>query len=828
MVRTHFEEPDMIHTEMSTLAAALRSALAPCNVVIALALNLGGCLVGDLVSGQKCGEDADCALGERCNVDEQICVLQELVGRDLDPMDGSPGDCNGGSCLEDGARRTLSAPLPSAPGTFVATFETELGRILGQMRPAQGLLADPACGDSWVEVATGTPSFNWSRTAPSLPEHRTELSVDLPYGGTYHVSLRIAAPSEAQDALYVGFDRADMRRVYPPDSYPYNQSWVWVSAVPGASTRLVFEGLSAGPHTLVIAHGEAGIRCDKVVVADSPSPSFDRTCDYSGCIDADGDGYGASCSRGADCDDDNPAYNVTCPFVATIEAESANEVGQMTARQGSLADPACGNAWVEVAAGTPDFFWNTATPALPAHRTEALGVDLPAAGTYYVSLRLAAPAGTADALYVGFSTADMRRIDLPAAYAYDNSWAWISAVDGAPERLAFTGLPAGHQTLIIAHGEAGVRCDKVVVADNPSATFERGCGIATCIDADGDGFGVHCTLGEDCDDTSAIYNVACPFVASLEAEGGNDLGQMTATEGLLADPACGDAWVEVAAGVASFSWNAAAPSLPEHRTELSVDLPAAGTYYVSLRLAAPAGTADALYAGFSASDLRRVYLPDGYAYDDSWQWVSAVPGAPDRLVFEDLSAGRHTFIVAHGEAGVRCDKVVIADSPSASFDPSCGEARACSDGDTDSRACTVANGAGTQNRTCSGGAWQAFGSCAVTSCDAGYHVDGNGCVADSTGPTSDGHYPFQGYTDTRGAFEVDDPRILIVDDLERQHLSGQRSGGAWLVAVGPDANDPRVILFEISGVIDVGDRSLSVTSPYVSVHGQTAPAPGSP
>lgn len=91
-------------------------------------------------------------------------------------------------------------------------------------------------------------------------------------------------------------------------------------------------------------------------------------------------------------------------------------------------------------------------------------------------------------------------------------------------------------------------------------------------------------------------------------------------------------------------------------------------------------------------------------------------------------------------------------------------------------------------------------------------------------------YPFEGYTSTRGAFEAieaeaTDPRILIVDRLSADPDDGDEPSGRgslpWALAQG----FPRVVLFEISGVIDVGG-SLPITSPYVSVHGQTAPAPG--
>ncbi len=332
---------------------------------------------------------------------------------------------------------------------------------------------------------------------------------------------------------------------------------------------------------------------------------------------------------------------------------------------------------------------------------------------------------------------------------------------------------------------------------------------------------------DDAGPGEADVDAALPLVVVLEAESGEDRGTMTEMHGVLADPACGNAWIEVPAGEADFIWDPAAPALPAHRTELPFVTPHAGTYYVWLRLAAPAEDRDALYVGLDAADLRRVFPPDDYPYDGSWTWLSDVPGAPERLVFEDVAAGAHTLVVAHGEAGARCDKVVLADAPTAAFDRTCGEAPACTDGATESRACAVAHGTGVETRACAGGVWGAFGPCSVTDCDAGYHVDGERCVEDTT-PTGD--YPFQGYTTTRGGFEAPldggpAPRILIVDRLGADRSDGDEAAGRGSLPWALARSYPRVVLFGVSGVIDVGG-SLDLRSPYVSVHGQTAPAPG--
>jgi hypothetical protein len=106
--------------------------------------------------------------------------------------------------------------------------------------------------------------------------------------------------------------------------------------------------------------------------------------------------------------------------------------------------------------------------------------------------------------------------------------------------------------------------------------------------------------------------------------------------------------------------------------------------------------------------------------------------------------------------------------------------------------------------------------------------DADSVVTDASGASVG--YPFQGFTATRGAFEalVDGepaPRLLIVDRLGASRSDGDLMTGRGSLPWALTRDFPRVIAFEISGVIDVGG-SLSVTAPYVSVHGQTAPEPG--
>lgn len=75
--------------------------------------------------------------------------------------------------------------------------------------------------------------------------------------------------------------------------------------------------------------------------------------------------------------------------------------------------------------------------------------------------------------------------------------------------------------------------------------------------------------------------------------------------------------------------------------------------------------------------------------------------------------------------------------------------------------------------------------------------------------------PVQGFTQTTGGRGG---RIVRVTNLKG---SGEGSLAAALAL-----NEPRIIVFEVGGVIDLRGESLKVREPFVTVAGQTAPAPG--
>jgi pectate lyase len=53
-----------------------------------------------------------------------------------------------------------------------------------------------------------------------------------------------------------------------------------------------------------------------------------------------------------------------------------------------------------------------------------------------------------------------------------------------------------------------------------------------------------------------------------------------------------------------------------------------------------------------------------------------------------------------------------------------------------------------------------------------------------------------------------------------------RSSGAGSLAEALSTKGPRVIVFEVGGVVDLQGRHLKISEPFVTIAGQTAPSPG--
>ena len=110
---------------------------------------------------------------------------------------------------------------------------------------------DPDASKGRYVVASGVPDT-------SDPVVGVSHGVSLPSAGDWYLWARLYAPSDTQDAIYLGFDGL-FTRVFPHVQGQYS----WVS-LPGG------QALDLGAHELNVGHGEAGVYVDAFVVTDDP------------------------------------------------------------------------------------------------------------------------------------------------------------------------------------------------------------------------------------------------------------------------------------------------------------------------------------------------------------------------------------------------------------------------------------------------------------------------------------------------------------------------------------------------------------------------------
>ena len=72
-----------------------------------------------------------------------------------------------------------------------------------------------------------------------------------------------------------------------------------------------------------------------------------------------------------------------------------------------------------------------------------------------------------------------------------------------------------------------------------------------------------------------------------------------------------------------------------------------------------------------------------------------------------------------------------------------------------------------------------------------------------------------GFAETRGGYGG---QVIRVTNLE--------SEGPGSLQAAVDVKGPRIVVFEVGGIIDLKKRTLKVSEPYVTLAGQTAPSPG--
>ena len=149
--------------------------------------------------------------------------------------------------------------------------------------------------------------------------------------------------------------------------------------------------------------------------------------------------------------------------VIDVECESGTPVGAMVRAMDGRAFG--GEVAVVPAGAAPDWF---PTGELPPDR-----IDLPVTlrgGDYDVWVHFYTQDAAHDALYAGFGAPDMRRF----FHRTWGSYQWRRGNDDDLRALHFAGVAAGTYTLSIGLGESAVRCDRVIVTNDPTLTPPAG------------------------------------------------------------------------------------------------------------------------------------------------------------------------------------------------------------------------------------------------------------------------------------------------------------------------------------------------------------------
>ena len=196
---------------------------------------------------EPCGssgcEDGECIPPTCQNLGHECCDACEPGTEQPDyDSDCSPQLCCG------------TCETPEIPD-FTQYIEAEAFTLTSPMVPASD---SNASGGQYIHAPEGTGDT-------TNPTAEATYSIDIPSTGDYYLWLLMYGPTEANDALYIGFN-GDFDRVFPSQILTYE--WVETESEHGSGDYI--HTLTEGPNVIQISHGEELARADRVLVTNDP------------------------------------------------------------------------------------------------------------------------------------------------------------------------------------------------------------------------------------------------------------------------------------------------------------------------------------------------------------------------------------------------------------------------------------------------------------------------------------------------------------------------------------------------------------------------------
>jgi len=469
-------------------------------------LDCGGCIDGD---GDQMG--AGCDLGDDCDDD------------DVDTYPGAPDTAG------DGVDNSCSTV--DGPGFSDTLLTSELDPRFWDTSTREGYVGGL---DIWFQQTTfarhgsvveslpidltGCPSIEVSWQSKSVGVNSGDrLELDFWNGTDWITAGRRRGENPDPDGNLYPYAYATTSGNLPPEAFisdlriRIRNPSIEDSGTPGWLNRNLFLGCGGTDSD--------GDGIDVTRDCDDNDPTEWALCTQ--CVDADGDGRGTTCDLGRDCDDTNAAVYLGAPDLVGdgIDSDCSGTDGP-----GWADDFARGAYEYWVWGDTEGYLRDVSSGSVTAVRiggqsyltTRALDVSGCSSLTWTADVR---NVGSSGELVFEYFDGEAYRVAETLSPAAASSWTVrsgpIADADALRSDFRFRVRNAGFDPTggwdieDVAVGCGGPDGDGDGVAstldcDDTDALLWSACG--TCVDADGDGRGVDCDLGFDCDDAdSTVY-----------------------------------------------------------------------------------------------------------------------------------------------------------------------------------------------------------------------------------------------------------------------------------------------------------------------------------